>query len=31
VPRPFRGSAIGLITAGLIAVAFMGFSGMVRY
>jgi len=31
VPRPFRGSAIGLITAGLISVAFMGFAGMVRY
>ena len=31
VPRPFRGHAIGLITAGLISVAFMGFTGMVRY
>jgi len=31
VPRPFQGSAIGLITAGLISVAFMGFAGMVRY
>ena len=31
VPQPFRGSAIGLITAGLISVAFMGFAGMVRY
>lgn len=30
VPAPFRGSAIGLITAGLVALAFMGFSGLVR-
>lgn len=30
VPAPFQGSAIGLITAGLIAVAFTGFGGLVR-
>ncbi|AAU91039.1 MULTISPECIES: electron transport complex subunit RsxA [Methylococcus] len=30
VPAPFRGSAIALVTAGLISVAFMGFSGLVR-
>jgi electron transport complex protein RnfA len=30
VPAPFRGSAIALITAGLISMAFMGFSGLVR-
>lgn len=30
VPAAFRGPAIGLITAGLMSVAFMGFSGLVR-
>ena len=30
VPRPFRGTAIALTTAGLMSLAFMGFSGMVR-
>ncbi|WP_369602590.1 electron transport complex subunit RsxA [Hahella sp. SMD15-11] len=30
VPAPFRGSAIGLISAGLMSLAFMGFSGLVR-
>lgn len=30
VPLPFRGNAIGLITAGLISMAFMGFSGLVK-
>jgi len=30
VPVPFRGSSIALITAGLMAMAFMGFSGLVR-
>lgn len=29
VPQPFRGSAIGMITAGLMSLAFMGFSGLV--
>lgn len=30
VPASFRGSPIALITAGLMALAFMGFAGMVR-
>jgi len=30
VPIPFRGSPIGLITAGLMALAFMGFTGLAR-
>ncbi len=30
VPLPFRGSPIGLITAGLMALAFMGFTGLAR-
>ena len=30
VPRPFRGAAIGMITAGLINMIFMGFSGLIR-
>lgn len=30
VPRAFRGNSIALITAGLMALAFMGFSGLVR-
>jgi electron transport complex protein RnfA len=30
VPAPFRGNAIALITTGLIALAFMGFSGLVK-
>ncbi len=29
VPQPFRGSAIGMITAGLASLAFMGFTGLV--
>jgi len=29
VPEPFRGAAIALITAGLMSLAFMGFSGLV--
>jgi electron transport complex protein RnfA len=28
VPRPFRGAPIALVTAGLMALAFMGFSGL---
>ncbi|GAA3959432.1 electron transport complex subunit RsxA [Allohahella marinimesophila] len=31
VPGPFQGSAIGLITAGIMSLAFMGFTGMIRY
>ena len=30
VPAPFRGSAIGLVTAGLMSLAFMGLTGLVR-
>lgn len=29
VPLPFRGAAIGMITAGLMSLAFMGFTGLV--
>lgn len=29
VPAPFRGPAIGMITAGLMSLAFMGFAGLV--
>ncbi len=29
VPKPFRGSAIGMVTAGLMSLAFMGFTGLV--
>jgi electron transport complex protein RnfA len=29
VPEPFRGSAIALITAGIMSLAFMGFAGLV--
>ena len=30
VPLPFKGSSIALITAGLVSMAFMGFSGLVK-
>jgi len=30
VPAPFQGAAIALITAGLMSLAFMGFSGLVQ-
>lgn len=30
IPRPFRGVAIALMTAGMMSLAFMGFSGMAR-
>ncbi len=30
VPTPFRGSAIGLVTAGLMSLAFMGLTGLVK-
>lgn len=30
VPLPFRGTAIALVTAGLMSLAFLGFSGMAR-
>lgn len=29
IPKPFRGSAIVLVTAGLMAMAFFGFSGVI--
>ncbi len=30
VPSPFQGAAIGLVTAGLMSLAFMGFTGLVK-
>ncbi len=30
VPAPFRGTAIAMVTAGLMSLAFMGFSGLVK-
>jgi electron transport complex protein RnfA len=30
VPEPFRGSAIALITAGILSLAFLGFTGFAR-
>ena len=30
VPTPFKGAAIGLITAGLMSIAFTGFAGLVK-
>lgn len=30
VPLPFKGAAIGMITAGLMSLAFMGFAGLVH-
>lgn len=29
IPKPFQGTAIVLITASLMSIAFMGFSGMI--
>jgi electron transport complex protein RnfA len=29
VPIPFQGAAIGMVTAGLMSLAFMGFAGLV--
>ena len=29
-PIPFKGTAIGLVTAGLLSLAFMGFTGLVK-
>ena len=31
VPTPFKGGAIGMITAGLMSLAFMGFTGLVKF
>jgi electron transport complex protein RnfA len=30
VPVPFQGAAIGLVTAGLMSLAFMGLSGLIK-
>lgn len=30
IPAPFRGSSIAMVTAGLMSMAFMGFSGLVK-
>ncbi len=30
VPKPFQGNAIALLTAGLMSLAFMGFTGLVK-
>lgn len=30
IPSPFRGSSIAMVTAGLMSMAFMGFSGLVK-
>jgi electron transport complex protein RnfA len=30
IPEPFRGSAIAMVTAGLLSLAFMGFAGLVK-
>jgi Na+-translocating ferredoxin:NAD+ oxidoreductase subunit A len=31
VPLPFQGAAIGMITAGLMSLAFLGFTGLVNF
>jgi electron transport complex protein RnfA len=31
VPAPFRGTAIAMITAGFMSLAFMGFAGLDRF
>jgi Na+-translocating ferredoxin:NAD+ oxidoreductase subunit A len=31
VPAPFKGSSIALVTAGLMSLAFMGFTGLVKF
>ncbi|MCV6037640.1 electron transport complex subunit RsxA, partial [Escherichia coli] len=30
VPVPFKGASIAMITAGLMSLAFMGFTGLVK-
>ena len=30
IPRPFQGTAIAFVTAGLMSLAFMGFGGLVK-
>lgn len=31
VPTPFRGAAIGMVTAGFMSLAFLGFTGLVQF
>lgn len=31
VPTPFKGASIAMITAGLMSLAFMGFTGLVKF
>ncbi|MBL1377134.1 electron transport complex subunit RsxA [Zobellella iuensis] len=31
VPAPFKGAALAMITAGLMSLAFMGFTGLVKF
>lgn len=31
VPKPFKGASIAMITAGLMSLAFLGFSGLVKF
>ncbi|MBU2965384.1 MULTISPECIES: electron transport complex subunit RsxA [Amphritea] len=31
VPVPFQGTAIGMVTAGLMSLAFLGFTGLVQF
>ena len=31
VPQPFKGTAIAMVTAGLMSLAFMGFAGLDKY
>lgn len=31
VPIPFQGTAIGMVTAGLMSLAFLGFTGLVQF
>jgi electron transport complex protein RnfA len=28
---PFQGTAIGMVTAGLMSLAFLGFSGLIKF
>lgn len=31
IPAPFQGTAIGMVTAGLMSLAFLGFSGLIKF
>ena len=31
VPAPFKGASIGMVTAGLMSLAFLGFTGLVKF